>query len=436
MTGKKNLWLWILGIVLASAIALTAFFWDTIVIFAAPKAVLTTALSDTLTDLDIRFRYNPVRNLLGQYSPEGRYDATVKLKTDTQHLGPISCDLRVQTDLLAHQAQASGTIGTSGGNLNLSVYLNDTYLALSSQELVNGKYYGLTYDTFASDLERFPLARLLIPESTMTMWENSLEDIQAIMGRPFRAPQITEQDVRLLIAGILLLDSRVTPETLDGQKCFKITYAAQGEEVCDLLSNVLSTEGSATGQITASFYLLNRNLIRVEILGSAGENTVAFSLDLGEQCLNNDLRITIVRKEKGSAASADMTISTASAGTTYRETVSCELTTDMDISRTAVSYTWDSNNGDMILAWNDSLPVRMNVSQTDAGLQIVTEDFAQVMHILAGKKGENTRQISAAVALCPGAPVTVPEYTNLDQWSYEDLMILLKGLGGLLGLPY
>lgn len=429
----KRIWIFILAAAVCFVSVLAACFWDTIVIYAAPKAVLSQATKDTISQLDIRFRYNPIRNLLDLYSPEGQYTVSAQLQTETELLGPVSCDVQVSTDAPAHQAFVDGTIHSSGGDLDLSLFLNGEYMALSSQDLVDGKYYGITYDSFVSDLDRFPLIKFMIPDASLGKWENTLLEIQSLMNRPYEVPQVTQEDMRLLMVGILLLDSKVSREVYDGLDCWKITYGAEGQEIKSLLSNVLDTQNVETAEIAASFYLKERTLVGIEITGAAGENSVLYMLHLGEQCLTNDLCFTAMRTENGSRSDIGITVSTSSRSDTYQETIILNITAD-ESNRREVSYSWDSNSGDMVLSWNQGMPVRMNVTRNEDGLRIATDDFAQLMAILAGRKGNTAKEVSCVMTLMPGSAISAPEYSHISQWSSEDLLQLLRGLGRWLGI--
>ena len=427
----KKVWIWVSCIVLAVIILFTLCFWDSLVIYSAPQMVLSQALSDTLQQLDVRFRYNPVRNCLDNFSLEGRYAATVALETEIQNLGPVACDLQVLSDAVSHQAQIDGSIHSGDSKLNLSLHISDRFAALSSQELVDGKYYGITYDTFLKDMERFPLAKLVIPKATIINWNSDLKSIQQMMSRPYIAPRVSEEDIRLLVAGILLLDAEVSDETIDGFDCVQITYSASGEEVRNLLSNVMSTDISQTASIRASFYLYEKKLLRMDLNCVAGYNSLRCTLHLGEQCQVDDLRFTIDRVENGVTSSNSVIVRTVSSDTIYQETIWFSG----DFKHEA-SYSWDSNNGDMTFSWDNAMPIRLNLSQTDEGLRIVTDDFAQLFALLTHGVVKSNREVAAVMTLKPGQAIVSPEFINLDRWSYEDFLALLKGLGRWLDLSF
>lgn len=437
MANRKFKWWLLLIPVLAAAVILAIAFWDTIAVYMAPKAVLTNALSDTVSRLDERFRSNPIRNLVDVYDREGKYTAQIELETSQELLGTVSYDMTVQTDLSANQAFAQGNIGFSGTNLALSMYLNGDFMAISSDELVNGAYYGITYDTFSEDLDHFPLVKHLIPSATMQKWESSLESIQELMTRSYEVPEITSEDIRMLMAAILLLDSQVSREDiqLNGERVssFVITYSAAGEAVRDILGYVLDVSNAPEGEITASFYLYNNAVVKVELDGAAGENQISYILTLGEDALTAPLTLTENRRENGSISDFSLAVSTSMDTGRYVETVNFTQTADESSKAVAVSYDWNTETGDMILSWNHSMPIRLNLTRNEDGICMVTDDFAQLMAILQKKEEGSTDSASCTMLLRKGSSVAAPAYKNLDKWSMEDLVTLLTGIGSLIG---
>lgn len=427
----------ILILLAVAAVILAVVFWKSIAIYLMPKAALTTALSNTVSQLDERFRYNPIRNMLGVYDREGRYTAQAELKTSNDLLGEITYDMTVQTDMSGHQLMAEGTAAFSGQDLALALYMNGDYMAVSSDELLNGNYYGITYNTFASDLESFPLVKYLIPGTTVQKWEESLKSLQNLMNRSYEAPEITESDVRMLFAGILLLDSKVDREEvlLNGQTyaCHKITYSAGGKEVKEVLSHILDTSGADSAEITACFYVHQNIVVKLEIAGAAGENRVSYVLTLGENALTDVLTLTEERFEKGETCHVTLTVDTQLSGYHYMENLDMVRTANGIKQSDSITYDWDSGSGDMIFGWNNGMPIRLNLTQNEEGIRLISEDFAQLTALLLQSEKETSAEISGIVTLSKGSSVEAPIYKNMDTWSMEDLITLLTGIGSLIG---
>lgn len=431
---KKTKWWIVLLAVLLVAVILAVIFGDTILILAAPKAMLTKALTSTISQLDERFRMNPIRNTLDVYDPQGKYTAVMELDTANDLLGEISYDMTLQTDLTAHQAYAEGVVGFSDRDLSLSLYLNGDFVALSSPKLVNGNYYGITYETFSEDLGSFPLVKRLIPSATMQKWEDSLGNIQEVMNRSYEMPELSEADYKNLLMGILALKCRVEKAEypLNGQQvpCYALTYGADGEQVKELLGHILDTESAQTAEVSACFYLYQNQLIALSVDGSAGENHVRYILTLGEDPSTNDLTLKTSRTENGATNDMYLEVSTQQSGNHYAETLTI---TKNQAESNRISYDWDTVTGDMTLNWND-VSIELNMTNTDAGLRIVTDDFGKLTDILLQKEEGTAKTISCTMTLNKGSAIAEPAYKNLDQWSMEDLWILLSSIGELIGL--
>ena len=69
----------------------------------------------------------------------------------------------------------------------------------------------------------------------------------------------------------------------------------------------------------------------------------------------------------------------------------------------------------------------LNLSQAQDGFQIQTKDFAALIGINSQKGFDSTMTVRK------GSAITTPKYKNLDEWSLDDLLVLLGSIGGLLG---
>ena len=435
MKGKKGKW-WLVLIPAVLVLAVLAvLFGSSILIYIAPKVVLTNALTDAASRLEERFQNNPVRAALEVYDREGKYTAVMELDTSNELLGDISYDMTVRTDAAGHQLFAEGVIGFSQRELTLSAYMGSTFMAISSPELVKGSYYGITYDTFLSDLDSFPLVKRLIPEETLEKWDASLEDIQAVMNRPYEVPEVTQEDIRALLTGLLAMKCQVekTEHPLDGEtvSCHMVTCGADGAQVKELLGYVLDVQDADTAEVSACFYLYRGQLIEAVLDGSAGEDHIRYILTLGEDPGAEDLTLKASRTEDGVTDDVCLKVSTQENGETYAETL--VITKNQETPKT-ISYEWDTVSGDMVLNWDDAGEIQLNLTAAEDGVRIVTEDFAQLMDIMLERDKKAEQSISCAMTLSKGAAIQVPEYKNMDQWSLEDLVTLLGGIGALVGI--
>ena len=92
-----------------------------------------------------------------------------------------------------------------------------------------------------------------------------------------------------------------------------------------------------------------------------------------------------------------------------------------------ISYDWQPQTGDMVLTLPEKSPISLNLSQAQDGFQIQTKDFAALIGINSRKGFDSTMTVRKGTAITP------PNYKNLDEWSLDDLLVLLGSIGGLLG---
>lgn len=436
MGKKRKWWLLLLPVILLAAV-LTGIFWDEIVIRIAPKTVLTSALTKTFHSLEERFRDEPLRILAKNIDSDGKYTADVKMDTSYQLLGNSSYDMTVWVDLPAHQVLADGVIENGGKDLELSLYLDQDFMAVSSQELLQGDYYGINYESFASDIRSIPMLSFLIPEATLQEWEASILELREQMNRDCtlpKFPEITEDDLQKVMLGVLTFPCEVEREkvpvngmTLD---CYKLTYSASGAAVCEILGYIMDTQEAADGSVSASFFLCEKTLVKADFSGTAGENSVFYSLELGTDAAADPLSVQAARNENGKQTDVTVKVHTQRSEQDFLET--------WDISNgekeISVAYRWTPIIGDLELRIDDMQePILLNLSETENSFCISTEDFGQLLDALDPKDKERGA-IACIMTVSKGSSIEVPSYNNLDQWSLEDFLKLLSGIGSLVGL--
>ena len=171
-----------------SLFGLLSGFWDDLMVRFVPKVVLGTALQESFTQLQERFENDPVLLLLNTLDPEGKQTADIKLVTEKQYLGRIQYDMVLQ--MQPHILSGQGAIRGSQLELNLDVYADTDFMAVSSEELVSGQYYGITYDTFLQDVEKIPLLTWLTGRNVLQNWNAIILRIQTAMENGYPVVQL------------------------------------------------------------------------------------------------------------------------------------------------------------------------------------------------------------------------------------------------------
>ena len=439
MSKKRSWWLILIAAVILILSVLTAVFWDTVVLYAAPKTVLRTALTQTVEVLENRFREDPVWILLRAAEPEGNYTADVKLETNYDVLGTTSFDMKISTDLSANQIAAVGTVKTANTQLPLSVYLDPNFMSVSSDELLGGNCYGITYDTFGADIRSIPLLTFLVPEETIQGWETSVSDVKEAMLFDYavpQLPQISEEDMQKVMLAILALPCKAAQEELHMRgtpyQCRKLTYSAGGETVAGILGQVWNGAEGENASVSVSFWLWEKTLIRTDISAAAGDHSVSMSLELGTDPAVDPLFLQIIQSRNGAEEKTAITVNTQWVEAWYLQ--SWNIQTEQDVN--SVSYHWNPAEGSMKLFLDEQEEeIALTLTEAETGITVATEDFAQLLDALSrdgtGTPGED---ISCEATIFKGSEVVTPAYKNLDQWTLKDFMVLLNGLGSLLKL--
>ena len=194
---------------------------------------------------------------------------------------------------------------------------------------------------------------------------------------------------------------------------------ATGEQEGTLLGYLMDTGGLSQGDINASFYLYGKTLVAVRCDGRAGENRAALRLDLGLDAAQGDVSIAVEKLENGEKSAFSYKIGARGADGAHTETAA--------FGTQSISCDWQPKTGDMVLTLPGKSPISLNLSQAQDGFQIQTKDFAALIGINSQKGFDSTMTVRK------GSAITTPKYKNLDEWSLDDLLVLLGSIGGLLG---
>ncbi len=419
MPKRTNLFLWLLLPLLAGGAVLGFLFWDTLLLYLAPKTVLTGSAVRLLGELEERFSKSPAALLLEYYEPQGRYTVQLEASTENPLMGTIAFDLTVQTDGTAHSLLAQGSAGTTGNDLDVSLYLSDSVLAVSSKDLVQGTWYGLTYDSFRQDIRSIPLLQYVITDSLISRWEQSLRNIQSAMQSSWTGPDISAletEDARQYLTALLLLPGKVSRDQVKLEclwvDCFRIDYTVDAQQL---------NRQDATASV--SFYLYENRIVQLEFYYSEGADRVNGTVFLGVDPTTEPLSLSWKQTRNGVYSEK-----TISQWTDSREGRNAEAwTVQTNGTATTLDYTWNRETGDMVLSVNGGTAAALNLTQTPEGLRLHTGEPETLLPELDSID-------SCTLTIQKGAEFTPPEYKKLDAWSLEDFWTLLGGIGSLFGL--
>ena len=431
---------WGILVLLVTAVLLVIVLGAWILGRIVPKAMLAPALNNALSQLEERYRDNPLLILADSYSKEGAYTADILLTDESQLLGDVTYHMTVQTNGSHNQIQASGIATVSDRSLDLSVYLDETFMAVSSDSLVNGDFYGITYDTFSEDLSKIPLLSLVISDDALSRLDSSVQEIQRFMRQDFTQPEVPELSqapYQELLLGIIMMPCEVgrCDLALEGSNitCQKLDFYTDASQFGQLLTEITDGSFSEKADITASFYLCKRSLVKLSLTVEEGEKALQLSLDLGFNPAENTLTLLINQRSGGQTNAICLTSTLRQEEGCYAEEWHIKKN---DVNRT-FSYTWDLQNGDMLLK-TDTSPegVECNLSQTEGGFLLVTDEFSRLLESIWSTDkipGFADNLSACTMEVCKDSQILTPQYKNLSQWSLEDFIELLSGIGSVIG---
>lgn len=447
---KRKWWFLLIAAVLFFALAL-GIFRDAIVIRVAPKVILSKALTETVSSLRLRTEGSPLPVLSRGLDPEGKNSISMDLDTSNQLLGDIHYTMNLQMENSPRRILAGGVVTSSGGILDLSVYLDGNFAAVSSRSLLNGNYYGVTYDTFSQDIRKNRLLSLLIGEETITGWESSLKHLQETMNHSCQMPELSREDIQSILLGILTMKVQLSSDTVTvngaQQRCHKMTFHATGQEIYAAAKNFLpqlSDELRALAEqmkndpgstVSVSFFLWDGVVVKGECSLFLQGQEQSFCLSLGADAATDDICIETAHHVDGKLQTDVITVSTTYDTSSYQETIGILRTENGVQERTVIDYYWNHASGAMRFSLTDgaeTVALDLNLQGTGEGFRISTDQFEILMGLLNDQKYSGSS--SCVMTVTKGADFDTPAYHNLDQWTMEDLLVLLSGLGGLFGL--
>ena len=445
---KKKWWIFV-GVLAALLLSLSCF---GVRLRIAPRLVLSRALDNTIAQLDSRFEKSPVHLLANALDSQGRQQARLKLETEEKHLGPVVYDMTLQTQIGPNRIRADGAVITGGKFLDIQLFLDENFAALASQGLLEGRYYGITYETFSRDLRDRQLLTALLGEKTIGDWEDDLSSLQEKMATDLTLPEFSPKDIRNVLYGVLALKPEIGREEIllpsaGDHTGFGVSFRATGTEISEaaqpyreqlprsLLAWIDKMGQDPESEVCVKFSLYKGKLIQILAqLDVAGE-TYECLLYLGENPEEKTLSVELDVQVGGEERKFSIMIRTEQDEENYEEVLHFAKTENGEKESTTVKYQWDLSSCDMVLdirRGERKVEQRLNLTGEGETLTIRSQNIRPLLNFLLEQ--EKVKPAICTLTVSPGGDVAVPEYRNLDQWSGEDLLALLAGFGSLLGL--
>lgn len=432
---KKNLWVLLAALIAVWGTAVTVY-WDTLVMYVAPQIPLTAAFQQVIDDLDARYQEGPLPIFLQGYDEGGLQTVQLELEDASGAKGALD----VQVDLIQNQIFAEGTLPDETGLGELSLYLDRDYAALTSDKLLAGGFYGITYDTFGQDMQNVvgtletyaSYAAWILPRAQIQKLEEGMDTVrssvremtelvnslQGKMSWEIDLPTVPKIDVEALKAAptaLWALRGKVCTKEMeiDGQKlpCYEVVYRVEGE-TAETLWGLISTEPfPENGMVQLNCVLYQKSLIQIELRAAAFDRQISGKLTLGENAKTDNLALEINAPEVGIISAS------------LRQEGEWRA---LRLDETAISYQWDPQTGNLALQLPGRKAAAMKLSETEKGFRIESTQLDRLLKL------NFLSDYTCTAAVSRGASIQPPEFKKLDQWSIPDFLVLLNGLWGVI----
>ena len=445
---KRKWWLAAAAVIASLGISLCFF---GVRVRVAPRLVLYGAMNDAFGQLESSFENSPVHMLADVYDPEGHYQADLQLQTNMPLVGLVRYDMDMQVQLAPRRILGSGTVVAGKKALDLSVYLDGDFAAVSSDSLVKGNYYGICYDTFSRDVRDWEVLTMLIGKDTITGWENSVSSLDTFLSGEPRKLNVSSGDIRAALYAVLTLDPQVSTEKIQhvGEKIkvHTISFRATGQQIAkaakphqqeltpQLARWIEEIKKDPEFYVEAVFYLDRGTLIRLDCDLVSAAYSCRVSACLGRPDEKQDLSLELEIVSGADLERFELSVENGEKEAVYQEKISFIHTKNGRQESYGVDYTYDLSSGEMDLKLTkdaEESQTRMHMAAEGEKLTITTQNITPLVNLFR-EKPLKTPMI-CTVSIMQGQEIAVPEYRNLDQWSLEDLWPLVKGIGGLIGI--
>lgn len=396
-----------------------------LLLFAAQMCVrvrLCQAVEMAIEQLKMRMDSSPVRILTDTLSSGSGYtiDATILPRTPEYQLDMTA---KVQQNSLL----AEGTIGTGDARQNVSFFADDTAIAISS-DLLSGGYYGITFASFSQDVRSIPMLEWVLNEKLVAQWNDSLQDVRRYMHTKTSFPNVPEIDLasRDMLPALLMTlpaEMKRTEILQNGEEkpALRIVYAFQNDQIPEMIKKIGDAFSQGDTGITAVFYLSGTELILADIQITQEGNTETFHYEGENTILGGPISFSMMNGKShlsGCFEGPDLPRERWNVRDEYG-------------NQQSISLLWEKEKDSMEIS-DGKQSIRVAFQEKNDGFHIKTDNIWKLLDIL-GEEVMWDDAVSCELTASKGGTFQKPEYKNLDQWSFEDFLTLLDGIGALIG---
>ena len=487
---KKNKPRWIIPVCAIVALILAAvFLWKPIFMRLAPHAYLNWTLTRTNADIEKR-QEGTLSELLTTVTDcfkKGSVDLKLEYE-NPQLVGQSELDFSIsfKSDIDKKQWLTQAYIMGAGNNMELSMYIGSDHLSVGSSLVQNGQHFGIAYSTVEEDLRSSIFGSSLTDEQISTI-ADLVEMVEDAIKNADNSKDAYEPYQQLLkdFAKELKPEIGKTKLEIDGKQknCDTMTFVIEQDQMMDLMEDILELlqedeamqftdeaieqyeqylvtfkkECDMELEFTYCFYRNKIAAMDIRIEGEFGEENMDIALDIhadyGADASTNDIIVdfeidldgqtvdgsivSYVEKTWGSCKEA---LVLRAQGEALEQDINIAISTDWDRTGETLELSIDIQG----LGEAMDLTIPVVLKEKDGGFDFYIKnllDFSDAVIkdnpqlIPDFKPTEQKEACSLLIKVRNECSITIPEYTNLDQITAEDLIEFMRlfgsvGLGG------
>ncbi len=483
----KRRWMIVAPVLIVIIVGL--FCLNGIIMMISPSYAVLRASKTTLALLDNRIDDSPLElfRILGESCIDGTIGT--EFSYDDGYGTDVSGDLSILSSFTDNNYGLTTNISIDDENYDLTAFLNNDRLAFKST-LIDDKFYGITYDTFAADLQKFAAVADL-DDDTIDALTKIIDSMNSTRKTDFKKIIVKYNDLleqflkdlkpvtaseQISVDGASInckvVNYEITEDALDKLLHDFYTMLSKDKEMRDYLSSYLEMQGLSnaavygylssaedseelydnmlsslddfvdsfkdeySGTIKISYFVSSNKLIRFDVSGApkvSGEKfDFEFSADFGK---NPDKNNIVMNVEASDGNWFDIklkaTYQSENKSGIMTDQLKIKASSDGSNETLTLQSEWVKKTGDLTLALDasgDEFEIDGNLTFSNGGFKLVLDDLLD--------ESFDMGSLDLIFTAHKGANISKPDYLNLDKWD-EDFIDNITDAGEeLSGLSY
>lgn len=382
------------------------------------RVFLCARLENTLYRIESAYQSSPVQIITTVMNASTHLKTEGAFTFSYSDLGNVKCNFITKTG--PNRILAEANISASEIQLPVSVYLDQEAVAITSS-LLHDEYYGITFDSFAEDLQKIPMVNWVISDTTQKKWEGALLDFRAntlAYLQFLRIVPISFPDMTTIKPFLMTFPVNVAFKTLQTdqgkQKTLRMAYHISSNNVPKWIDQRFALGIEEAIEVSVICYLTEEELLLAQIAIQHEESAKRICLDL---TTSDELKVSL--EQEYDLFSAEFGLSEES------------WSWSQDGQHHDIKIQWNRETGDMLLGNSAKKEAHLKFMDEENGISIISEKFEHVLSIFDIQVPVHDLQLSLQIQ--QGVDFERPQFKNLDKWSFEDFLTFLDGISSLIG---